>query len=301
VPPGVYMLTAGVDVQDEEVQAHVWGWGAHKRRWLVDVIHLPGTTLTSDAPWTACAELLGRTWPTVDGRHQLGLRITAIDSGHRADRVYAFARRVGLARILVVKGKASCATILGVPWRAEALDTTGKRRAQARRRGLVIYPVGTDAAKLEFYGALRLVAVPGQPLPTGWVSIPQVGPAVCKELCSEALVRKRVAGRDLQRWERIHRPNDALDAALYARAAAQHAKWDTWTATDLAAHEAELGALAAPSDAAAPAAPVPPPTVAPLEPARVLAPGEAPPHAVTWRRSTFWDRRGPSSPWGPAR
>jgi phage terminase large subunit GpA-like protein len=190
----------------------------------------------------------------------------------------------------VVKGKASCATILGVPWRAEAVDTTGKRAAQRRRRGLVIYPVGTDAAKVEFYGALRLVAVPGQPLPMGSVSIPQVGPAVCRELCAEALVRRRVAGREVERWERIHRPNDALDGALYARAASQCAKWDTWTAADLAAHEAQLGALEAPADAAPPAPPpvtVPPPAPATPTP-RVLAPGEQAPQTVTWRRSEYW-------------
>ena len=114
--------------------------------------------------WTTCSDALRRTWPTVDGRHTLGLRMSAIDSGHLADRVYAFARQVGLARILVVKGKASCPTILGVPWRAEA----------RRRRGLVIYPVGTNTAKAEFYQALRLTALPGVPLPAGYISLPQL-------------------------------------------------------------------------------------------------------------------------------
>src|SRR5262245_36818363 len=138
VPPGVFMLTAGIDVQDSEIQMHVWGWGAYKRRWLVDVRHFPGRTRTEDLPWNALAAALDETWRTVDGSHHLALRMSAIDQGHLADRVYAFARRVGLARLLVVKGKSTCPTILGVPWRAETIDTTGKRSAQRRRRGLLL-------------------------------------------------------------------------------------------------------------------------------------------------------------------
>jgi phage terminase large subunit GpA-like protein len=290
VPPGVFMLTAGIDVQDSELQCHVWGWGAHKRRWLVDVRHLPGRTRTEDAPWDALATLLGQTWPTVDGRHHLGLRVSAIDAGHQADRVYAFARRIGLGRLLVVKGKSSCSTILGVPWRAESLDTTGKRTAARRRRGLVLYPVGTDVAKSEFYAALRVPALPGAPLPAGYVSFPQVGEAVCKELCSEALVRKRVAGREVESWQRVSRPNDALDGAIYARAAAQHASWDRWTAADYAEQEALLGTVAAPADPPTPVAPASAPPPAPAS-VRVPAPREAAARTITWKRSTFWDRR----------
>jgi phage terminase large subunit GpA-like protein len=146
-----------------------------------------------------------------------------------------------------------------------------------------------------------LTAIPGAALPTGWIALPQVGEAVCKEICSEALVRRRVAGREVERWERLHRPNDALDGAIYARAAAQHAHWDMWTAADLVLHEAQLGTLAAPADAAAPPATAessPPPEETPPPP-RVLAPGEAPASGVTWRRSRYWDRRGPSNPWWP--
>src|SRR5262249_49163819 len=93
--------------------------------------------------------------------------MSAIDQGHQADRVYAFARRIGLARLLVVKGKSSCPTILGVPWRAEALDTTGKRAAARRRRGLVLYPVRTGVAKAALYSAPRGTAGAGCPAARG--------------------------------------------------------------------------------------------------------------------------------------
>ncbi len=101
--------------------------------------------------------------------------MTAIDSGHRSDRVYTFARRVGLARLLVVKGKASCPTILGVPYRAEiarphrqAARPAPPRPGDLSRRG--------PTPRSRSYGALRLVAVPGEPLPRGWVSLPRSGP-----------------------------------------------------------------------------------------------------------------------------
>src|SRR5262249_2811749 len=49
---------------------------------------------------------------------------------------------------------------------------------------------------------------------------------------SDLSSRKRVAGREVESWQRVTRPNDTLDGAIYARVAAQHAGWDRWTAAD---------------------------------------------------------------------
>src|SRR5262249_5099101 len=88
---GPCYLCAGVDVQRDRLELHVWGFARHRRRWLIDVQHLEGSTL-DDASWQALRVALEQTWRAIDDRWRLPLEKVAIDMRYRTPMVLAFAR-----------------------------------------------------------------------------------------------------------------------------------------------------------------------------------------------------------------
>jgi phage terminase large subunit GpA-like protein len=304
VPRGVLFLTAGVDVQRDRVEVSVWGWGRERRRWLVDHNVLEGDVAT-DAPWTALTALVARTWPTLTGL-AVPLARVAIDTGFATTQVHAWARTQPPGRVVLVRGGPQGPALVSLPRAAEAIETTG--RVRRRRRGLRVWQVNVHAFKVELYGALRLDGPgPGAPTPTGWVSLPVVGDEFLRQLTAEALVRKVVRGVERLEWIKVYNRNEALDGAIYSRAAAHVIGLDRFTEADWRALEAPFGIE--------PSAPYPPPTPVPATPPSaadttppsgmpqptlgasvVPVPGSARP-PITWRRSRYWESRTRRSFW----
>jgi phage terminase large subunit GpA-like protein len=281
---GPAYLCGGVDVQRRRIELHVWGFGRRRRRWLVDVQHFEGDTL-DDAPWTALRQALEQQWPAVDGRWRLPLEKVAVDYRHRPQMVEAFARTCPPGVVVLVQGMARIAggAVVSTPRSVETTQTDGRRR-QRRRRGLQVRDVNTGVLKVEFYGHLALT----DPAAPGWITLPSVGDELCRQLVAETMVRKRRRGIEVEVWETTY-ANHALDAALYARVAAQlFGCWDRFTEADWTAREATLGItpLPAPSDPAPPDRPAP---AGGDSTTRVLPRVTAAPHPG-YRRSTFWER-----------
>ncbi len=215
VPDGVEFLTVGVDVQDTWVEGYVWGWGWNKESWLVDhvvidsPINLPETKV-------ALTELLHRSYPSVDGEGSFPIAGLAIDAGNNPEPVYTWAREVADRRVIPVKGASlsGWTFVLGTPQKAE-VTYHGKRRDS----GVLLWQVGTQLLKQEFYGFLELpVPKDGEPYPPGYVHLPMVDPDMCKQLVSEDLVTKPDGKRE---WQKNQHRNEALDARNYARAEAE--------------------------------------------------------------------------------
>src|SRR5262249_24389895 len=150
--------------------------------------------------------------------------------------VLAFARTCPPNLVVLVQGMARIAggAIISTPRSVETTQSDLRRR-QRRRRGLQVRDVNTGKLKDEFYGHLALT----DPAAPGWVTLAACGDEVCRQLTIEQLVRKRVAGREVERWVTTY-ANHALDACLYARVAAELARvWDQpseaeWTARETA-------------------------------------------------------------------
>ena len=220
VPKGGLLLTAGVDIQKDRIEASIWAWGKDKESWLVEHRVIDGDTSRADV-WDELTGMLSETWSHASGV-QMPLKRLAVDSGYATQEVYGWARRQHAGLVMAVKGVERGAALVGMP---TAVDITagGKRL----RRGVKIRSVAGGIAKLELFNNLRkerptdeeLAA--GEAYPAGYVHLPKVDSEYCKQLCSEHLVTTRNRrGYAVREWRKLRERNEALDCYVYARAAA---------------------------------------------------------------------------------
>lgn len=241
VPDGVGVLTAGVDVQANRIEAYVWGWGVGMESWLVAYQLFTGDPQREH-------DLPGSVWRQLDAflsqefRHENGstLRIRAglIDSGFATSQVYRYTRTRRALRIFASKGQGG-----------EGIKILGKPSLQGKDR-VILYSVGVDEAKREFLRSqvLEGVAGPGYVHLPNWLTSDQ-----CAQLVAEKRVRRVHRGRVSYEWMRKSpdAPNEALDCRIYARAALE--QLGASTIAQLASYVAHVRAQgtrkAAPDDA----------------------------------------------------
>lgn len=228
---GHFVMTAGVDVQGDRLEAYLWAWGRGLERQLVDraVIYGDPGQAESEAGsvWARLTE-----WRRSPVLHASGKPVPIlammIDSGgHHTHAVYAYARAHQHAHVYACKGQSQAGkNILGKP-----TDQDITWRGTKVKGGVKLWPIGTDTAKSEIYGRLRTE----QPGP-GFVHLSRHLPAeVFEQLTSERLVTKYVKGRPRLEWVKpAGRRNEALDCAVYALAAAHFVGIDRWKEGDWA-------------------------------------------------------------------
>jgi phage terminase large subunit GpA-like protein len=212
---------------------------------------LPETEAGS--PWAALTE-----WRRTPVLHQSGqtvpLLAVMVDSGgHHTQQVYTYARTHQAEHVYAIKGASqSGKAVLNKP-----SDQDINWRGVRVKKGVKLWTVGTDTAKSEIYGRLR-IAVPGP----GYVHLSkQLPPEVFEQLTAERLVTKYQKGRAKLEWTKANgRRNEALDCAVYALAAAHWAGMDRWREGDWKKWERRVQPEPAPVVVAAPAEPVAEPT-----------------------------------------
>jgi phage terminase large subunit GpA-like protein len=224
------VLTAGIDVQRDRLEASVWGWAANRESWLVDHIVIPGSPFLWRT-WEQVATLLEAVYPHESGG-ALPVLQAAVDSsdGVSTAEVYAFCRKLGTRRAVAVKGRD------GLP---QAIAPGGKvdvKRNGQRIGRQSLWIVGSSYLKGEFYGHLRLdrpTAESGAPFPAGYVHLPThvAGEELCRQLVAEELRRTRTRqGFAKLEWVKTRDRNEGLDCRVYARAAAVLLGVDRWPA-----------------------------------------------------------------------
>jgi phage terminase large subunit GpA-like protein len=202
----IALITAGVDVQKDRLEATIDGWGPHEECWRQDHIIIPGDTARAEV-WEDLAEAL----------QDAGVEFAAIDSGFNTSMVYAF-----------VEKRRWCVAVKGVTGMGRPLVEDEKRRRQRlrtrRKKGAAVEPVGVDQGKALIYSRLRIM----QPGP-GYVHFPR-DPAFDDEyfaqLAAEKLVTKVRGTRPIQEWVQTRPRNEALDCAVYSFVAMRLANRD---------------------------------------------------------------------------
>jgi phage terminase large subunit GpA-like protein len=284
VPAGALFLTAGVDVQKDRLVYEVVGWGRGKRSWSIDAGELPGDTADLQrGPWVQLADLLERQYQHASGL-SMPIAVMAVDSGFNTQTVYNWTRTYPASRVLAVKGVDAATVLVGAPTKVD-LKANGRRL----RRSLLLWPVCGGIAKSELFGWLRLEPLEDGTTPDGACEFPEYGEEFFKQLTAEQLVSRRSRrGYIRMEWEVIPgRQNHALDARVYARAAAQVAGLDRFTDTDWTKREALFPVTTTAPDQT--------PDTVTTTPADAPAPSTTPTRPTTPARSTSWLGRGRGS------
>jgi phage terminase large subunit GpA-like protein len=231
VPERGLILTAGADVQKDRIEIDVWAWGRGLESWLVDHVVLEGGPGTP-ACWRALTDLLGRTWVHSSGQPMTLTRL-AIDTGYETSAVYAWARAAGFAQVAPVKGVEGFNRTSPVTGPSYVDATVAGKRL---RRGARLWTVATSTFKAETYRFLRqnrpttVELTAGASFPAGTVHLPGWADGEwLKQLTAEQLVTVRTKrGFARLEWQKLRERNEALDARIYARAAAWILGADRW-------------------------------------------------------------------------
>jgi phage terminase large subunit GpA-like protein len=244
VPAGGLILTAGADVQRDRIEVDVWAWGRGLESWLVEHVVIEGGPENA-AAWAGLTALLARTWRHAGGA-DLPIARLAIDTGYETSAVYGWARAQGAAQVAPVKGVEGFNRASPVAGPTFVDATVGGRRL---RRGARLWTVAVSTFKAETYRILRLERptaeeiAAGAAFPSGTVHLPDwADDEWLKQLTAEELVTvKTKRGFTRLEWQKLRERNEALDARVYARAAAWIAGLDRWTEARWADLEAQLG------------------------------------------------------------
>ena len=241
VPEGGLFLTAGVDVQKDRLEMEIVAWGRERESWSIDYRVLMGDPVKPDV-WRQLDDVLAESF-THTNHINLPIVKLAIDTGYATQEVYDWVRRQAPDRVIAVKGVERLSAAIGTP---SSIDVThqGKRK----RRGLMVWPVGSSFCKSELYGCLRKdrptdkQLEEGEPYPSGYCHFPKYGEEYFKQLTAERLVTvKDKRGFPHREWRKLRERNEALDCRVYARAAAAAYGIDKFTASNWTQREVALG------------------------------------------------------------
>lgn len=207
LPPGVLILTAGVDVQRDRLEVTLYGWGVGKECWGIEHRVLYGAP-DDETTWAALDGFIQTPRALANGV-QIPVACICIDSGDgqfTAD-VYRYTRARERARIYSVKGRGG----VGVPF----INTPSKNNPV----GATLFTLGVDAGKSLVMGRLNIDSEG-----PGFVHYPRqpeygFDENFFMQLCAEVFERKFEKGAIKCSWRKIRERNEALDCAVYATAA----------------------------------------------------------------------------------
>ena len=205
LPDEVVLLTAGVDVQGDRLEAECVGWGADEESWGVEYKIIRGDP-DQAAVWSELGEWLSTVYATESGR-QLRIEAACIDSGYKADRVYRFTSGNSRRRWWAVKGQ-------GGPGR----PVWPRRASKGARTRAPVFILGVDAAKEVIYGRLNKVNEPG-PGYMHWPALDCYDDEYFAQLSAESVRTKYVRGVPVREWRQTRERNEALDCRVYSYAA----------------------------------------------------------------------------------
>ncbi len=207
VPPGVLLLTAGVDIQGDRIECEVTGWGRDHESWSIDYRTFEGSPSGLEV-WEQLADYLTGDFVGVDEQiHRVAA--ACIDSGgHHTQTVYKFCHANRERRWFAIKGS----SVPGNP-------AISKPKMMGRNPKVRLFSLGTDTIKDEIFSFLG-VTDPGP----GYCHFPDTDiydEVYLRQLCSERKMSRFRMGREYHIYEKVGPSvrNEALDCRVYSTAA----------------------------------------------------------------------------------
>lgn len=215
IPEGVTVLTAGIDVQDDRVEAEVVGWGDNHESWSIDYVKFYGDPSAPDI-WRELTQYLRQVYVhPIFG--DMTLRASCIDTGgHYTQQVYTYTK--SQERVYAIKGIAGEGKpIVGRPSRSNI----GK---------IPLFPVGVHTAKELVYARVKVAEGDA-----GYCHFPiDRDEEYFHQFTAEKLVTRYHKGFKRTEYVKTRARNEALDNRVYATAALEMLN------VDLVAHRRDL-------------------------------------------------------------
>ncbi|RDH80827.1 MAG: hypothetical protein DIZ77_15125 [endosymbiont of Seepiophila jonesi] len=208
IPPGCLLVTCGVDVQINRFAIQLLGFG-HGRVWTLDWIELPADP-TDPASWNDLDEFLDQ--PLINSYGvQIPISMTAVDSGNWTHEVYQYVRG-NPRKIIAVKGMSTG----GKPVIGRASWQDISILGRVIKRGVQLWPVGTDTAKNTLLGRISK-DIGRDPDKRRHTMASDLSDDYYTQLTAER------SDPETGSWKKIKgRLNEAIDTMFYAYAAACH-------------------------------------------------------------------------------
>jgi phage terminase large subunit GpA-like protein len=198
VPDRVCLLTVGADVQNDRIECEILGFGPSEETWGIAYRVFRGDTELPDI-FAQFDQWALKKWRHGSG-HWIWPAAVAIDSSNKPTQPYAYVLRTRREYVYAVKGRRG--------YRSHWVQRSGASKP------LMILDI--DGPKERLYSQLKLVEYgPGyQHFPSN----PSAGYDLeyFRQLTAEKMVRGQTAPYFVRM---LHRPNEALDARIYALAA----------------------------------------------------------------------------------
>lgn len=204
-PAGAFVLTAGVDVQNDRLEALIHGWGLGEETWAIDHATLWGDPKEAQV-WRDLEVWLDQDW-----RHESGVRLrlsaTCVDSGFLTQIVYDFCRGKTGQKVFATKGMDG----EGRP----VITSPSAKRTGKNERPVELFTVGVDTTKeLLFLRLQRTEPGPGRfHYPSHFTE------EFFKQLAAEKMIRKYERGYAKKVWVKTRPRNEALDLTVLCYAA----------------------------------------------------------------------------------
>ncbi len=196
IPPAVAVITVGVDVQDDRLEASIVGWSRTEAFVLAHVV-IWGSP-DEDTTWCELDELLRTKWVHPCGG-RLGVDCAIVDSGDRTARVYSYCFPRTARRVFAGKGVAG------------SRPTVEPSRGKVRGRGRLML-IGVDSIKatlMDRMGRGRALRFSDS-----------LTAVYFEQLASERKVVRYHRGMPVRRFERkVGAKAEGLDCLVYAWAA----------------------------------------------------------------------------------
>lgn len=292
VPRGYYVLTIGVDCQQDRFAVHVVAWGRGERGFVVDYDEIDGDPTQQSGYDKLEAWLKGAAYRNTRGVVMIPVAV-AMDAGNWGEEVVKFIRRQGnllqnrVQRVLKAGEVMQVQTLFAIRGRSQdsvrvvyrPAKTDTNERGKTLARAIGVWGVGTGVAKDVLFGRMsadsraedvdtRMLRWPGGREETGpddhAARDTRMPPGYFPMVASE--YKDLATGR----WHKHNRQtrNEALDTLVYAYWAAlsPEVRMDLkreheWKALE-ARYEPEVDLFSAPEKAIAPVAEDPPKPVA---------------------------------------
>ena len=208
VPMGCLRLLAGVDTQDNRLEVTTWGYGRGCEMWTIDHRIFYGSP-GEDAVWDELEEYLLETeFPHVCGK-SLKIYGTAIDTGgHFSHAVYFFTEKHKARRVFAVKGRSGREKHIKDGASKVDIDYRGR----IKKRGAILWQVGTNLAKDLLYGRMQITR-PGP----GYIHYSkELTDEFFKQMAGEIRAERTTSiGRE-SRWSPIRKRIEVWDCTVYA-------------------------------------------------------------------------------------